>query len=187
MPEGNGFDLLDLFTQIDFEVIFVTAYEEYALKAIKSNAADYLLKPIGILELKEAVSRALKRINSKRALTTTKSLSTPLQDKITVPIKDGFIYVKVNEIIRCEAEGGYTWVYFLGKERVLVTKTLKEFEELFSSKEFSRVHHHHLINLNYVSRYNHGRSGTVIMSDGTSIEVSQRKRSEFLQKIGVKE
>jgi two-component system LytT family response regulator len=186
MPDQNGFDLLGRFSRIDFEVIFVTAHEQYALRAIKNNAADYLLKPIGIIELKDAVSRASQRIKSKR-ITESVAASASSPEKITVPVRDGFIYVNLEDIVRCEAEGGYTWIHFKNKDKVLVTKTLKDFEGSLSPNQFVRVHHHHLINLKHVTKYNHGRSGQVIMTDGASIEVSQRKRGDFLQRIGVKE
>lgn len=187
MPDQNGFDLLAKFSHVNFEVIFVTAFEEYALKAIKNNAADYLLKPISIIELKDAVNRAIHRISSKKALSQSIAASAPIPEKMTVPVRDGYIYVNPGDIVRCEAEGGYTWIHFKNKEKVLVTRTLKEFEESLSETQFARVHHHHLINLLHVIKYNHGRSGQVIMTDGATIEVSQRKRSDFLQKISVKE
>ncbi|MCW3126278.1 MAG: two component transcriptional regulator, LytTR family [Bacteroidetes bacterium] len=192
MPDYDGFALLEKFGKVDFEVIFVTAYEEHARRAIKSNAVDYLLKPIGIVELKDAVGRAIQRIRDKKMLADSRELigKGPLPakpEKITVPVKDGFIYVNIADIIRCEADGGYTWLHFENREKVLVTKTLKEFEDLFLHDQFARVHHRHLISLKFVAKYNHGRGGQVIMTDGVAIEVSQRKRSEFLQRIGIKE
>lgn len=187
MPGQNGFALLERFDRADFEVIFITAYEEYALRAIKSEAVDYLLKPIGITELKDAVSRAVLRIRNKRTLAAGNVAAPAVPEKITLPIKEGFVYVNLEDIMRCEADGGYTWIYFKNKEKLLVTRSLKEFEDQLATNQFVRVHHHHLINLHYVARYMHGRSGQAIMTDGAAIDISQRKRSDFLQRIGIKE
>jgi two-component system LytT family response regulator len=185
MPDQSGFDLLDGYgLTAPFEVIFVTAHSEYAVKAIRNNATDYLIKPLGILELKDAIGRAALRIKKK------KSEQLPEQkpiDKMVIPVKDGFIYVSVAEIVRCEADAGYTWLHIKDKPKVFVSRTLGDFENNLPSDDFVRVHHHHLINIKYIAQYSQSLGGHVIMTDNATIEVSRRKKDEFLKKLGVKD
>jgi two-component system LytT family response regulator len=189
LPLGSGFDLLEACNQADFEVIFTTAHDKYALQAIKVCALDYLLKPISATELIAAVSKISER---KLSGTTTLQLGAFVENisnlnkqlsKIVLPTLDGFLVVNINEIIRCEADKNYTLFIFANKEKVLVSKTLKEFDELLHGMDFIRVHQSHLINAAHVKRYIKGSGGYVQMSDDSIIEVSRRKKEHLMQRF----
>jgi two-component system LytT family response regulator len=189
LPLGSGFDLLEACNQADFEVIFTTAHDKYALQAIKVCALDYLLKPISATELIAAVSKISER---KLSGTTTLQLGAFVENisnlnkqlsKIVLPTLDGFLVVNINEIIRCEADKNYTLFIFANKEKLLVSKTLKEFDELLHGMDFIRVHQSHLINAAHVKRYIKGSGGYVQMSDDSIIEVSRRKKEHLMQRF----
>ncbi|MEP6950789.1 MAG: LytTR family DNA-binding domain-containing protein [Ginsengibacter sp.] len=182
----TAFDLLKKLDKINFEMIFTTAYEKYAIQAFKFSALDYLLKPVSADDLKQAVTRLLEK-NPK--IETTKKLETLLGNlygitrKICVPVVNGIIVLKVNDIIRCEADINYTTLFLNDKQKLVVAKTLKEFEELLTDYNFFRIHNSHLINLSYVKNYNKGKGGSVTMIDNSEIEVSTRRKEEFLKKL----
>jgi two-component system LytT family response regulator len=189
MPFGNAFDLLDKLTPVNFQVIFVTAFDNYALKAFRYYALDYLLKPVDIEELKTAVKKAGERVREKNMsqkldvfLQTLKPAKSNLQ-KIGLPTNDGLIFTNIEDIVRCEASGSYTIIYLQDKQKFVVSKSLKEYEDLLPEDIFCRVHHSHIVNLTYVKKYFKGRGGYIEMSDGSSIEVATRKRDEFLAKF----
>lgn len=192
MPNGSGFDLLALFDNIPFEIIFVTAYDQYALKAIKFCALDYLLKPVNAEELIKSVQKlSNKKVEELtqlkfRTLLENLQVHNVLDNRIAIPCKDGMEFIQVKEIVRCEADGRYTAIFLKDKPSKLTTQNLKEFENLLEQHQFFRVHHSHLINLNYVNRYRRGEGGYVIMDDGTSVDVSRRKRDLFLERLGMK-
>jgi two-component system LytT family response regulator len=186
MPYESGLDLLEGYKTHPFEVIFITGFEKYALKAIRLSACDYLLKPVEIDEMKTAVSIATERVTSKAENLRLKTLlaNSRAMDKdmkIALPSLHGISFVKIMDIIHCEAEGRYTWFYFTNREKLLVTKNLGEFEELLSSNNFVRIHHAHLINAHHISEFIKGNSPTLIMTDGSSIMVSQRRRDAPLK------
>lgn len=186
--DKNAFDLLGKFNEIDFEIIFITAYNDFAIKAIKFSAIDYLLKPINIEQLVNAVKKATKRIDEKSTLNHFRYFAENLKqkehiNKIALPTLEGFIFVETNNIVRCLASGSYTEFHFNNRKPILVSKGLKDYEELLEGNHFIRVHHSHLINLNHVSEYHKGKSSYITMSDGSSVEVSVRKREEFLEKL----
>jgi two-component system, LytTR family, response regulator len=190
MPYGNAFDLLDKLLPVDFEIIFITAFDDYTLKAFKYSALDYLLKPVDIDELKAAVKKAAEKISGKNInlqlgnlLSNLKNNQATLQ-KIALPSADGIIFINVEEIIRCEANGNYTIIYADSKEKITASKTIKDYEELLPPSIFCRIHNSHIINLNRIKKYHRGRGGFVVMDDGTSIEVASRRRDEFLAKFG---
>lgn len=192
MPFGNAFDMLEKLMPIEFEVIFVTAFEQYAVKAIKYVALDYLLKPISIEELKNAVNRARKRIAEKKENTRIESLLANFRSetqgikKIGLPSNDGFSFEELDNIIRLQAEGNLIQVYTPTK-KIVTTKSLKEFENILPASSFCRIHHSHIINLNFVKKYFKGRGGHIELMDGTLIEVSARKKEEFLEKFGIRD
>lgn len=189
MPNGNGFDLLQKFSSINFDVIFTTAYDHYAIKAIKYSAIDYLLKPIDIDDLKSAVEKVIQKQNDKlikneQILSLLNNLKPEQADKkIALHEGDGLTFVRLKEIIRCESDGNYTTIILEGNKRIVTSKTLGEYEELFSNENFFRIHRSHLIHLNHIKKYIKGEGGYVIMSDGSQVEVSRRKKQEFLDKI----
>lgn len=192
MPLGNAFDLLEKLMPVEFEVIFVTAFEQYAVKAIKYVALDYLLKPVSIAELKNAVNKARKRIEEKKTNTRIESLLSNIRSesqgvkKIGLPSNDGFIFELIDNITRLQTENGITHVY-TAQKKITTVKSLKEFENLLPSSRFCRVHHSHIINLNFIKKYFKGRGGHVELMDGTIIEVSSRKKEEFLEKFGIRD
>jgi len=186
MPDGTGFDLLQKFEEVDFRVIFVTAFDQYALKAIKFSAIDYLLKPIEPQQLIDAVEK-VKEEKSDYGL-ISKQISTLFRNKngferITLPTFEGLRFIVLKDIIRCEADNNYTNFYLSSGEKVLVTRTLKEYDETLSGLDFIRVHQSHLVNSKYIERYIKGEGGSVIMTDGSHVEVSRRRKEEFLKRM----
>jgi len=187
MPVMNGFELLEQFKEITFSVIFTTSYDQYAIKAIRFSALDYLLKPIDPKELMIAVHKAatLKNPPSTEQL---KMLMDQIHNrenrftKIAIPTSDGFEMIPAEIVIRCEADDNYTHFYLSDKRRITVCRTLKEVEEqLEDFGYFIRVHHSYLVNLNQIAKYIRGEGGYLIMSDGNTVNVS-RSRKEFLLK-----
>lgn len=185
MPYGNAFDLLDQLMPVKFEVVFITAFDEYTLKAFRYSALDYLLKPVDIEELKTAVKRASEKINLKNI---NKQLTNLLQNiqparaaspRIALPTQEGFIFQSTQDIIRFEAKGNYTYV-FTNEGKHISSRTIRQYEEMLPEKLFFRIHNSHIINLNYVKKYNKGRGGHVIMSDGSVLEVATRRKDAFL-------
>ncbi|MGN6510790.1 MAG: LytR/AlgR family response regulator transcription factor, partial [Chitinophaga sp.] len=190
MPHQNGFELLKQYDKLTFDVIFTTAYEQYALKAIKFNALDYLLKPFSVQELQEALRKFHER-RSQKPDTAIAPLEVFLQNmktlqqtnkKIALPTINGLVFMPVQNIVRCESTGNYTKIFFTDKKQLLVSKPLKEFEELLTEVDFFRVHNSHLINLQQMESYLQGEGGFALMSDGTQVEVSRRRKAEFLKK-----
>lgn len=189
MPYGNAFDLLDKLLPVSFEVVFITAFNDYAIKAFKYSALDYLLKPVNINELKEAVNKAGKRLEERSVNTRINSLlgnlkaeSTGIQ-KIALPTVDGCLFENINNIMYLQAENNYTFIYCKGKPKLLVSKNLKEFEEVLPPALFCRIHHSSIVNINYVKKYIKGRGGYVQMEDGTSVEISVRKKNDFFDRF----
>lgn len=192
MPYGNGFDLLDRIMPVHFEIIFITAFNEYTLRAFKYSALDYLLKPVNIDELREAVRKAEKKVQQKQIndqlenlLFNLKRSQSSLQ-KIAVPWMDGLIFVPVSDIIRFEAKGGYCHIYARDQRKYLCAKTIREYEDILPPDIFFRIHNSHVINLNCIKKYHKGRGGIIEMEDGALIEVASRRKDEFLAKFGYK-
>jgi two-component system LytT family response regulator len=188
MPFKNGFDLLAALPNRNFDVIFTTAYDSYALKAIKFSAIDYLLKPIDPEELKLAINKTIEKrkqiqhqsnLQMNNLLDNLKTINKQ-NFKLSLPNASGSIFVPINEIIRCESDANYTRFFLENEAKViLVSKTLKEYDELLTDFGFCRVHHSHLINLKFIKKYIRGEGGTVVMLDGTEVEVSRRKKEIF--------
>ena len=190
MPGGSGFDLLKAFPEPKFEIIFITAYNHYAIKALRLSALDYLLKPIdpeeldiSIIKLKSKLLSLDKNSNSNKlhVLQTNFSESNNKLLRLVVPLMNGFEIVNIPDIIYCKAESNYTRFFIAKNIEYLVCKTLKEFEDILAELSFFRIHNSYLINLNHVKGYNKGKSGTVIMSDGSSLSLSRQKKNDFLE------
>ncbi|WP_206610069.1 LytR/AlgR family response regulator transcription factor [Maribellus luteus] len=183
MPGGSGFDMLESIKQPTFDVIFVTAYNQYAIKAIRQSAIDYLLKPVNILELKEAVSRVAEKINHKYNEKLLNYLenqkNTTSERKIALPSSERLLFVKIEDIVRCKGENNYTYIYLIDGSSILVSKTLKEYEEILSEEKFIRVHQSHLINARHVVSFEKSDGGYLKMSDGRTVNIS-RQRKEFV-------
>lgn len=190
MPHMSGFDVLHHFPQMNFEVIFVTAHNHYAIKAIKFSALDYLLKPVGIDELQAAINRAKEKANSNDNSFRYRSFFENLKNKeqgigkLSVPTLEGLLFLDFDEIIRCKAEDNYTEIFLKNKQKIVVSRTLGDIEEMLDGNSFFRVHQTHLINLKYLKKYIKGDGGQVVMHDGSTVDVARRKKEEFLAFIG---
>lgn len=189
MPEKSGFNMLEELGQFDFEVIFVTAYDRYAIKAIKFSALDYLLKPVDVDELQKAVQKAEARIHRNSTRFNYESLISNMRNasgrlgKLAIPDAEGIVFENVDDIIFFEASGSYTNIHLTEKRRLLVSKNLKDFEVLLSDNGFFRIHHASLINLKHIQKYVRGEGGYVILSEGHHVDVSRRKKESFLQEL----
>jgi two-component system LytT family response regulator len=185
MPDGTGFDLLNQVGEKTFELIFITAFQEYAIMAIKFSALDYILKPIDAEELKTALQNALDTIDFKKEETQYEALShnlnTNQKRKLVLKTQESVHVVDLNEIIRCEADKNYTFFYLNSGKKILVSRTLKDFELLLSNHGFFRVQQSHLINIEYIDRYDKSEGGSVIMKDGAAVPLSNAKKDLFFQ------
>ena len=183
LPDGTGFDLLKMFDNINFKVIFITAHEEYAVKAFKCSAIDYILKPITAGELLGAIEKAHESFNKEE---TALKLSTLLSNldklkKIVLKTAESIHIVNVQQIVRCEADINYTTFYLAGGEKLLVSKPLKEYDELLNQAGFFRTHQSHLVNLDHILRYDKTDGGYLVMDNNSTVPVSTRKKEELFQ------
>ncbi len=184
MQDGTGFDLLEKLPKKSFKLIFVTSFDHYAIKAFKFSAVDYILKPVDPDQLIEAVEKVKAMSPGETVESKIDVLISNINslEKIALPASDGIRFVKINDIVRCESDNNYTMFYLTGKEKILVSKTLKDYEALLSGSKFYRVHKSHLVNLKYIAKYVPGEGGYLILEDGSHVDVSRRKK-EGLMKI----
>lgn len=187
MPIKNGFDVLNETRDHNYKVIFTTAYDQFAIKAFKYSAIDYLLKPIDINELQAAVQK-LSQTESNYSLEQKISLlftqyNLPQKDLISLPIGDSIQVFRPKDIIRCESESNYTHIYLVNGKHVMVSKTLKEIEETLSGLQFFRIHQSHLVNLNHIDHYNKSEGSYVVLSDGKNLAISRNKKEEFMDQF----
>lgn len=187
LQDGLVFQMLNQLEERPFEIIFVTAYEQFAVKAFKYSAIDYVLKPIDPDALKEAVSQIRPGKLNRMALrleVLQGALSQPQKiEKLTVSAMDGIYFLSLKEILRFEADDNYTHIFMANGERLTASKTIKSYEDLLAHQHFFRVHKRHMININFIRKFVKGDGGYVVMDDGKEIEVSRRRRAEFLDKI----
>lgn len=188
MPKQDGFSLLEKFDHPPFDVIFITGYDRYALKAIKYAALDYLIKPVMPAELQEALQRRQARIDQQQSShEQVKQLLENLKSneprKLAIPDQKGISFVAVADLVHLEADGNYTRIYLCDAQRIVSTRTLKELEALLPEKQFFRVHHSHLINLSHVKRFEKEDGGYLLMQNGQQVEVSRRRKSELLERL----
>lgn len=185
----TGFDLLRALKEIDFGIVFTTAFAQYAIQAFKFSALDYLLKPVAGDDLVLAVKRAEQRISKEDTarkldvLVENMKTVNELAKKIAIHSTNGIFFVPVSEIIRCEAKINYTDIFLTGNRKFTVSRTLKEFESLLGEQHFFRIHAAHLVNLNFIKSYKRGKGGTVKLEDNTELEVSTRRKEAFLKKL----
>ena len=188
LPDGTGFDLLKKLHTITFKLIFITAHEEYAIKAIKCSALDYLLKPVDTEELYLAINKAKTLIREEEEKLKIKTLIDNFENKqslqhIVLHTAECLHIVKIENIIRCEADNNYTFFHLTDKKRILVSKTIKEFSELLKASGFLRVHQSHLINLNYVDKYIKSEGGYILMKDQSSVPISLSNKQQVLRAL----
>ena len=184
MDDGNAFDLLKKLDSINFKIIFVTAYEEYALKAIKFSALDYLLKPVVIDELGVALAKAENQILADLKLQLASlqtNLQTPKNKTLALRTSERIYLLEVNNIIRCEADRNYTYFFVNDQKKHIVSQPMKEFEDILKEFGFIRIHKSHLINMSFIDSFDKADGGYVILKDKTEIPVSRRKKVELLE------
>ena len=180
LSDGNAFDFLEQTNQLDFKVIFITAYEEYALKALKFGAVDYLLKPVDIVELKLAIQK-VQRVpiaEQKQQIRTTKEVWNNEGTKLVLSFHDSFRVIDLEELLFCESDKGYTTFYCNNGKKHVVSKTLKEFEERLLNANFARPHQSFMVNLKFIDKYD--KAGVIHLKNGQKIPVSSRKKEDFL-------
>jgi two-component system LytT family response regulator len=186
MPNGTGFDLLSHFPEKNFDVIFITAFNHYAIRAIKFSAVDYILKPINISEFIESVNRVVQKHSSNNILSRItydallENLRTIHPTRLVIPTADGREYLNPETIIRIEADRSYSWFYINDKRKILVSKHLKEFQDILNDRNFFRPHNSHLINLDYVKKFVRQDGGYIVMFDGSQVPISRNRKDLFL-------
>lgn len=191
MPGGNGFTLLEKYQRPAFQVIFTTAHDLYAINAIKFAALDYLLKPVNIRELQEAVAKVKiqekddeLRLEQFDALKSNLNLSDKKFTKIALPTSEGIDFIEADDIIRAEADRAYSNFFIKGGKKIMISKPLKDYELLLEECNFFRVHKSHMVNLNHLKKYVKGKGGYVIMDDDSHVDVSVRRKEALLSRIG---
>ncbi|NDV63749.1 LytTR family DNA-binding domain-containing protein [Bacteroides sp. 224] len=188
LPDGTGFTLLENLREVSPEVIFVTAFDQYAIQAIRFSALDYLLKPIDFGELIRAVDKAVQTIRLKQQNLRIQnlllnSLRQDKKKKIALSVADKIEFVEVSTVIRCEAESNYTTFYLVSGEKLIVSRTLKEYDELLTPYGFLRVHQSHLINPDEIRSFVKSDGGYLLMNDGSSVSISRQRRNEVMEAL----
>jgi two-component system, LytTR family, response regulator len=191
MPFMNGFELLEKLGNINFELIFTTSYDQYAIKAIRFSALDYLLKPVDREDLQKAVQKAAQRNQHPlpqqldMLLQKLKHPAIPV-NKIAIPTMEGFQLIAADSIITCESDSNYTYLFLKDKRKIIASRNLKDMEEILEDYPFVRIHHSHIVNINEVEKYIKGEGGYLIMSDGSSINVSRSRKELLLKRLSLK-
>jgi len=187
MPRLNGFDLLSQFDEISFDVIFVTAYDEYAIKAFNFNATDYLLKPVMKSKLIDATQKVKERQHNQLDTQDFAALMNNIKiqyqhnlETIALPTSEGFEFVKINTIAYAKSESNYTWIHLTDGSKYLLSKTLKQIESVITFPQFFRSHNSWFVNLNHVKKYVRGQGGYLVMTDGTNVPVARSKKESLI-------
>ena len=192
MPGENGFQFLTSVVTQNFKVVFVTAYDEYAIQAIKASALDYILKPVNIDELKTAVEKVRHSLSNPVAVEQNQRLmehflqtvnKTIPPKKIALPQLGGISFIEVDDIVSLQADGNYTIIHLNSMQKLVITKTLKDFEELLDQTQFARIHKSYIVNLKYIKEYSTTDGGVVKMTDGNQWSISRRQLESFLEKM----
>ncbi|WP_346239227.1 LytR/AlgR family response regulator transcription factor [Niabella insulamsoli] len=192
LQDQTGFDVLQKVSFKEFSLIFTTAYEQYAVTAFKFSAIDYLLKPVSHRDLNHALQQAKQKLKERQFAEKLDVLFSHLPPtkgakKISIATMDGYVFLDISQIIRCQADINYTYIFTTDGQKHTLSKTLKHFEDLLSAHRFFRVHNSHLINLDHVSKYHKGKGGYVTLSDGSVVEVATRRREAFLLSLNLTE
>jgi len=186
MPHMSGFGLLEKLGEINFDIIFTTSYDQYAIKAIRVSALDYLLKPVDRGELMAAVNKITPRqqqSTSRQLELLLQQLKHPVISRIALPTIEGLQLIALSDIIACNARSNYTVLQLKGNKTLTVSRTLKEIEEMLDESGFLRIHHSHLVQLNEINKYIRGEGGSVVMSNGTHLDVSKSRKEELLKQL----
>lgn len=188
MPHMNGFELLEKIPAINFELIFTTSYDQYAIKAIRFSAMDYLLKPIDREELQKAVQKVIQQQRPplpQQLEILLQKLHQPVTPilKIAMPTMEGLQMIAVDSIISCASDSNYTILFLKNKQKITASRTMKEVEEMLGDHSFMRVHHSFLVNLNEINKYIKGEGGYLVMSDGSTVDVSRSRKEMLLKKL----
>jgi two-component system LytT family response regulator len=191
MPVLNGFEFLNKINNIQFDVIFTTAYDEFAVKAFKASAIDYLLKPID----KQDLINAIAKVENKRALNISGTQleilndsyksNLSIKDKIALPTQEGLHFIKIKDIVCCISDSNYTYIHLTNQSSILVSRTLKEIESILSEQGFLRIHNSNLINLEQIKKYVRGDGGYIVMEDGRELSVSRSRKDTLLKMFGI--
>ena len=187
MPDGTGFDLLKKLDNPNFKIIFITAYEEYAVQAFEFSAIDYILKPVDPKKLFDAINKAHQLVEQENISLKLNALFANLENsasenkKLVLKTAESIYIVNTTDIIRCESDAGYTLFYLLDGKKILVSRNLKDYEEMLDGYGFYRIHQSHLINLKYIDHYSKIEGGAVIMKDNSYLPVARRKKESFLK------
>jgi two-component system, LytTR family, response regulator len=184
LPDGKGFDLLSEMPEVHFEVIVTTSHSNYALEAIRHSALDFLIKPVTLADLSNALSRFIKKVESLRPLKQEETHLNPQCRKLPLPTLEGFVFVNFADIVHAEADRSYSVFSLINNGKIMVSKPLGDFEERLLNHNFIRVHNSHIINLGQVSQYVRGEGGHVIMTNGLTVPVSRSRKDDFLKAIG---
>jgi len=186
----TSFDMLAKIKQISFDIIFTTSYDHFAVQAFRLSAIDYLMKPIAQLDFEQALEKFKQQRANQNKGGNVQNLLSNLQlpeadskTKVALPTSNGFLFVSIKDIIRCESDNNYTTFHTTDKNRILISKTMKEIELMLLGYHFFRVHNSHLINMECITEYTKGEGGSVRMTDGSVIEVSRRRKDEFLHQL----
>jgi two-component system LytT family response regulator len=188
MPEMTGFEMLQKIKDPEFEVIFTTSFDKYSIQAIRHSALDYLLKPVVKHELVAAIEKIKKnknKIYSKQSNELFRNLNETKRslNQVAFPASDGLIFINVSDIVHCESDSNYTTLFLSSKEKLMITKTLKEVEGLLEGNDFFRIHHSHLINIKHIKKYIRGNAGYVMMTDGSHLNIARNRKEDFLKQF----
>ncbi len=191
MPWMNGFEMLEILGDVNFSIIFTTAHDEFAAKAFRISAVDYLLKPIDADDLKIAVQKVERKMDEGSSLqhisNLLKNIRKPsAEQKIALPQREGYEFIDVSSIMYCEAEGAYTKIFIRDKKPMLISRTLGDVEELLPPDIFQRIHNSTLINVNYVSQFLRSDGGYVVLTNGEKLSVSKAKKEMLMARLGLK-
>jgi two-component system LytT family response regulator len=188
LEDGTGFDVLEKSRHRNFEVIFVTAFNQYAIRAFKHSATDYILKPVDITELKEAITR-VSRSRSEKSVGNFSILLDNLKSesprKLAIPTLQGYEYILVDNIVRIEAERSYCLIYLLDKRKIMVSRCMNDYQKILDERKFFRAHNSHLINLQHVKMYVKRDGGHIEMVDGTIVPLARRKKDFFMEAMNI--
>jgi len=191
MPWMSGFEMLELIDKIDFAIIFTTAFDQFAAKAFRISAIDYLLKPIHINDLKEAVRKAAEKVQQKTGSANITNLLQNIKkpvvnQRIAVPGREGFEFIETGKIIYAKAEGSYTHIFLVDRRKLIVSKTLSDIEEMLPPEHFQRIHHSTLVNVSQITHLFKADGGFVVLENGEKLAISKSKRDSLMERLGLK-